>query len=182
MWQTETPEPVKLIVGILAADGDCLEAARMGIIELFGPSDILSDTWPFGHTDYYKEQAGEHILRQFVSFERLITPGEIADIKHRTNQLEESLTEGLGSHLPRPINLDPGYVEPGKLVLASTKNFAHRIYIGKNMYAEVTLTFSGRQWRPGPFTFPDYREPRYYGFLGDVRERLIRQRRDMKHQ
>ena len=78
MWQTKKPKPVKLIIGIFAADADCLQKAVEAVTNQFGQADLISDVWPFDKTDYYKEETGEHILRQFVSIEKLIDPGELA--------------------------------------------------------------------------------------------------------
>jgi hypothetical protein len=181
MWQTKEPKPVKLIVGILAADGECLQKAVEAVAKEFGPADLVSDVWPFDKTDYYKEQTGENILRQFVSIEKLIDPGELAAIKHKTNAMEQELAERLrGSKphptsVPRPVNLDPGTIEPSKLVLATTKNYSHRIYIGNEMYAEVTLMYDKGAWTVLPYTYPDYRQPHYWEFFEKVRKKLLEQ-------
>ena len=175
MWELKKPKPVKLIIGILAADQQCLHAAIEAIGDKFGQTDFVSDIWPFDQTDYYKDQTGEHILRQFVSAERLIDPGSLAKIKHKTNKLEQKLATKLGLPLPRPVNLDPGLIEPSKLVLVTTKNYSHRIYIGKKMYAEVTLIFDKGSWRPLPYTYPDYRQQCYFDFFAKVRTRLLEQ-------
>jgi len=177
MWELETPQPAKLIVGILAADTGCLDAALAALTHAFGPLDLVSEVWPFSHTDYYRDQAGPTILRQFVTAERLVDPADLADIKHRTNAMERDLARQLVRPWPRPVNLDPGILEPAKLVLASTKNFSHRVYIGRNMYAEVTLTYVKGHWQALPFTFPDFREDRYYRFFDRARRQLIEQRR-----
>ena len=175
MWQLKDPQPVKLIVGILAANQKCLDATVDIISANFGQIDISSEIWPFDKTNYYNEELGTEILRQFVSFERLIDPGRLAEIKMQTNYFEEDLAESMSLPLPRPVNLDPGIIEPSKLVLASTKNFSHRIYIGLKMYAEVTLIYDKGQWRHFNYTFPDYREPRYYDFFNKVREKVREQ-------
>jgi hypothetical protein len=130
MWELKEPKPVKLMVGVLASDERCLGAAVEAIKQAFDNVDLQSDVWPFTQTDYYKEQMGENILRQFVSTEKLIEPSELADIKHKTNRIEQELADSLKTELPRPVNLDPGFIEPSKLVLATTKNYSHRIYIG----------------------------------------------------
>ncbi|MHC4394992.1 MAG: DUF4416 family protein [Planctomycetota bacterium] len=166
---------MKLIIGILAADERCCRVAVDALRSEFGEADFVSDVWPFEQTDYYKEQTGEHILRQFVSVEELIDPGKLAKIKHQTNKLEQKLASELGYDLPRPINLDPGIIEPSKLILATTKNYSHRIYIGQKMYAEVTLIFDKGQWRPFEYTYPDYREQCYFGFFSKIRNRLVEQ-------
>ncbi|MCK5174290.1 MAG: DUF4416 family protein [Planctomycetes bacterium] len=175
MWDLNKPNPVKLIVGILAADEGSLQAARESIAEAFGPADMVSEVWPFTQTDYYKDETGESILRMFVAIEKLIDPGELAEIKHTTNRIERDLAEKLGTRLARPVNLDPGIIEPSKLVLASTKNFSHRIYIGDNMYAEVTLTYSKGEWIDYRYTFADYKQRCYHEFFSRVRERLVEQ-------
>jgi hypothetical protein len=175
MWQLKEPNPVKLIIGILAADRNCLNAAVKEIAGCFGNIDFTSDIWPFNQTDYYKEQLGPNILRQFVSIENLIEPGRLADIKHRTNALEQQLADTLKTDFPRPVNLDPGVIEPSKLVLATTKNYSHRIYIGKNMYAEVTLIFDKGKWQTMPYTYPDYAQKCYHDFFSIVRNRLVEQ-------
>ncbi len=175
MWELKDPNPVKLIVGILAADEDCLSVAIEVLTAEFGKADLVSDVWPFDQTDYYKDQAGENILRQFVSIEQLIDPGKLAKIKHRTNKLEQKLAAKLNLDLPRPVNLDPGVIEPSKLILATTKNYAHRVHIGKKMYAEVTLIFDKGSWQSLPYTYPDYRQKCYHDFFDKVRKRLLEQ-------
>ncbi|MHC4337369.1 MAG: DUF4416 family protein [Planctomycetota bacterium] len=175
MWKLKAPKPAKLIIGILAADRQCLHAAVEAIDAKFGKVDLESDAWPFDKTDYYKDETGENILRQFVSTERLIAPALLAKIKHRTNKLEQKLAAKLALPLPRPVNLDPGIIEPSKLILATTKNYSHRIYIGKKMYAEVTLIFDKASWRPLDYTYPDYRQQCYFDFFDKVRKRLLEQ-------
>jgi hypothetical protein len=175
MWNLQDPKPVKLIIGILAADRQCLHAAIEATEDKFDKIDIVSDVWPFTQTDYYKEQTGPNILRQFVSVDRLIDPGRLAKIKHRTNKLERKLAARVGVPLPRPVNLDPGIIEASKLILATTKNYSHRVYIGKKMYAEVTLIFDKGYWRPLPYTYPDYRQQCYFDFFEQVRARLLEQ-------
>ena len=180
MWDLQNPQPAKLIIGILAANETALAAAVKAISKSFGVIDLTSDVWPFTQTDYYKDEIGPNALRQFVSIENLIDPGKLAQIKHDTNYLEQQLAKKLGGvnpalQLPRPVNLDPGFIEPSKLVLASTKNFSHRIYIGNKMFAEVTLIYEKGDWRHFVYTYPDYKEPHYQDFFTKVRTRLLEQ-------
>ncbi len=175
MWKLNDPKPVKLIIGILASNHHCLHTAADSLSDKFGKVDLSSEVWPFTQTDYYKEQTGPRILRQFVSIKRLIEPGLLAKIKRRTNKLEQKLAKKLALPLTRPVNLDPGIIEPSKLVLATTKNFSHRIYIGKKMYAEVTLIFDKGSWRPQAYTFPDYKQQCYFDFFDKVRTQLLEQ-------
>jgi hypothetical protein len=180
MWEPKEPKPAKLIVGLLGPDARSLEAAVERLAECFGPVDLASQVWSFDQTPYYHKEIGATILRQFVSLERLVDPGGLAAIKHRTNGLEQNLAQSLALDVPRPVNLDPGLIEASKLVLATTKNYSHRIYIGDRMYAEVTLTFDKGHWQPMPYTYPDYRLPCYHEFFGRVRSRLVEQLRSLQ--
>src|SRR4030042_6202317 len=175
MWELKDPKPVKLIVGILAADSSCLQVAIEAIEQELDGVDLISDIWPFDMTDYYREQTGKSILRQFVSLKELIDPGRLSEIKLQTNRLAEKLAGALKHPMPRPINLDPGIIEPSKLILATTKNYSHRIYIGNRIYAEVTLIFHKGSWRHLGVTYPDYRQECYFAFFNKVRAKLIEQ-------
>jgi hypothetical protein len=175
MWELHNPRPVKLIIGILAANEVALAAAVKSISGKFGTIDLTSEVWPFTQTDYYRDEMGPNILRQFVSIDKLIDPGKLARIKHITNKLEQNLAASLEITLPRPVNLDPGFIEPSKLVLATTKNYSHRIYIGHKMFAEVTLIYEKGIWRDFDWTYPDYRQPGYHDFFTKVRARLLEQ-------
>jgi hypothetical protein len=177
MWQTNEPKPVKLIIGILADSENSLLQTVQTIEKQFGKVDFTSEVWPFTQTKYYEKELGANPVRQFVTIEKLIDPGELADIKHKTNEMEEVLATKMSKELPRPVNLDPGIIEPSKLILASTKNFSHRIYIGNKMYAELTLVYNKGQWESFPYTFPDYKENRYHYFLSKVRNHLVEQLR-----
>jgi len=108
MWELKDPKPVKLIIGILAANRDCLQIAVKTIEAKFGEIDFQSDVWPFTQTDYYKDQTGENILRQFVSIENLIDPEKLAKIKHKTNKLEQKLAAKLAAGLSRPVKISAG--------------------------------------------------------------------------
>ena len=175
MWKLKEPNPAKLVIGVLAADYKCLHSGIDALSDKFGNIDLTSDVWPFDKTDYYKDQTGPRILRQFVCIERLIHPAKLPKIKLRTNKLEQKLAKSLSIPLPRPVNLDPGFIEPSKLVLATTKNYSHRIYIGRKMYAEVTLIFDKGRWKPLDHTYPDYKQQCYFDFFEKVRARLLEQ-------
>ena len=175
MWQLKDPQPVKLLFGILAANHQCLHTAIDTITNKFGRIDFSSDVWPFDKTDYYNEQTGNRILRKFVSLDKIIDPGKLAKIKLLTNKLEQKLAKSLALPLPRPVNLDPGIIDPSKLILARTKNYSHRIYIGKKIYAEVTLIFDKGKWNYLEHTYPDYKQQCYFDYFSKVRERLLEQ-------
>jgi hypothetical protein len=175
MWELHEPKPVKLIIGVLAADEGALAVSVKAISAKFGKIDLTSEVWPFTQTDYYRDETGPNILRQFVSIEKLIDPGKLAKIKHISNKIEQKLARSLKTALPRPVNLDPGFIEPSKLVLATTKNYSHRIYIGYKMFAEVTLIYEKGTWRDFDWTYPDYRQASYQDFFTKVRNRLVEQ-------
>jgi hypothetical protein len=178
MWELREPNPVKLIAGILAANDNALAAAAGALENEFGQIDLKSDAWSFTQTEYYREQTGPNILRQFVTINRLFDPGSLAEIKNRANRLERQLARDLALDLPRPVNLDPGIIEPSKLILATTKNYSHRVYIGNKIYAEVTLIYDKGSWKHFDYTYPDYRQKSYHDFFSKVRKRLVEQLRE----
>lgn len=173
MGIARTPQPVKLITSLLSGELTLLDRVRDELAGIYGPIDSVSEPLPFDHTDYYAAEHGPDLQRLIVTFEQLIDPGDLPVIKNRTNELEESLArEG-----KRPINIDPGYVALGKMVLASTKDHAHRIYLGQGIYAEGTLVYQRGKFRPWPWTYPDYGSDRYCALFYEIRERYKKQLR-----
>lgn len=169
---------VKLICGLLSGDPDLLRRARQWLMRMLGPIDLESEVWPFPHTDYYREEMGPDLLRQFLSFERLIRPEALAEIKLETNRVEADMAQDCAAlEVARPVNLDPGYIDLGKLVLATTKDRSHRLYIKGGIFAEVTLQWTSGAWQGWPWTYPDYLQPAYHEFFSRVRKRLAEQRR-----
>jgi len=170
MAEAAAPPRVKLICGMISAQPALFDRAAVRLAETFGPVHILSEVMPFDFTDYYEPQMGRGLLRRFLAFERLISPEALVEAKCLSNALERDLAAG--AEVARPINLDPGYVEPSKLVLASMKNFSHRLYLGRGVYGEVTLMYRKGKWEPLGWTFPDYASGRYDDFLTAARDRL----------
>jgi len=173
MTTPRPPEPVTLIVGMLAGKGALFDAAAERLAELYGPAGLRSPVIDFDFTDYYEPQMGRGLKRMFVSFARKIDPGEIAAIKIETNRLERELAP-LDTSVARPINLDPGYVCGSKLVLASAKDRSQRLYIGKGVYVEITLEFRRGRFSPVETTYRDYASEPYIAFFTKVRERHLR--------
>ncbi len=176
MGEAERPAPVKLICAALAGREQWFECACELMERAFGPVDLASDVWPFDSTDYYEKQMGPRLLRRIYSFRELVEPGNIVEIKHATNRLERQLSGALPDSPARPVNLDPGYVSPSKLVLATTKDYTHRIYLRAGIYAEVTLRWRGGGFEPWEWTYPDYGSERYRVFLARVRAIYMDQR------
>ena len=174
MAQPREADDVKLICGMISARADLFDRAGDTLADAFGPVDLVSETMPFDMTDYYDKQMGRPLLRRFVSFAEPVNPSILVDVKLRTNAIEAEFAARRGEKLPRPINLDPGYIAPSKLVLASMKNFSHRIYLRDGVYAEVTLMYRKGLWEPLGWTFPDYASGRYDAFLTTARSSLAR--------
>jgi hypothetical protein len=172
MGAIRSPRPVNLICGLISNDPDLMARAIRLLVPFYGPTDVVSELWPFDDTDYYVAEMGPDLQRQFVSFEKLIDPGQLPGIKVDTNELEARICHECGL-MPneRPINLDPGYIELSKLVLATTKNGSHRVYLHDGIYAESTLHYRTGQWAAWPWTYPDYTSDRYHAFFEQVRGR-----------
>ncbi len=176
MGRPRTPKPVKLFVGLLGGDADLLRRVRQLLIRRWGPTDAESDIWPFDQTDYYAAEMGPGLLRWFLGFERPVPADQLVDIKHETNALEQQIADdALLPDISRPVNIDPGYLDLSKLVLASTKDSGHRIYLGHGIYAEVTLQFAHGGWQVRPWTYPDFHRPEYHEFFTRLRELYRRQ-------
>jgi hypothetical protein len=173
MGTARTPQPVKLIVSAFARSDKLLHDAKQRLAAEWGAVDLQSDLLPFVHTDYYAVEFGDGLVRRIWSFERLIDPGTLASIKRWTNELEQGWAGG-GR---RQVNLDPGYVSMAKLVLATTKNHGHRIYLRDGIYAEVTLCYRDGAYRPWPWTYPDYATEAYRALFGEIRRRYVAQLR-----
>jgi hypothetical protein len=161
------PRPVKLFVGMLSNDIPLFEKLKKELGSVFGPSDMESPVWKWEFTDYYTKEMGAGLKRQFIFFQRLIPPESIAEVKLKTNEIERHY---LNEHGGRRINLDPGYLDLAKIVLVSTKNYSHRIYLHNGIYAEVTLIYKDDTYQPLPYTYPDFRTEEYLQLFKKARE------------
>jgi hypothetical protein len=160
------PDHVKLFVGVLYSDESLLERATGLLSEQFGPLDYRSEPMPFEVTDYYQDEMGGPIQRIFLSFEELMDPGRLAEIKIKTNEIEEALAvDGL-----RKVNLDCGYMDVCKVVLASAKYNGQKIYLGQGIYADPTLRYEKGHFSPFPWSFPDFKTGQYERIFLRIRE------------
>jgi hypothetical protein len=171
MGQPKTPQQVKLIVSAFAPSDALLASARDALVAEWGVVDYESELLPFAHTRYYEAEFGVGLVRRIWAFARLIDPGSLADIKLRTNELEQ----GWVVEDKRQVNLDAGYVSLAKLVLATTKNHGHRLYLGSGIYAEVTLQYRDGAFRSWPWTYPDYATPQYCALFAEIRQGYLAQ-------
>jgi len=167
MGTIKRPYPVKLFIGMISGYTKLLDEIEDTLIREFGEIDMRSPVWKWDHTDYYQEEMGSNLLRKFVFFKTLIDPGKIADIKIRTNEIEGVYINERGG---RKINLDPGYLELSKVVLATTKNYSHRVYLRDGIYAEATLIFKKGEYQPLPYTYRDYASSEYREVFRKARE------------
>ena len=163
------PKPVKLFVGILSSENTLLEEVEYLLAKRLGKVDIKSEIFPFDFTDYYKKEMGTNISRQFLCFKELINPEELSDIKIWTNELENEIKCYRKSDVARPINLDPGYLTHCNLIIASAKDYYHRIHLQNGIYAEVTLFYQHEVFKNLPWTYPDFQTEEYKNFFLKVR-------------
>jgi uncharacterized protein DUF4416 len=170
--QAIEPPPVKLIMGLIFAPEAPIAAVRRQLEATYGRIDLESTPLPFVWTRFYEREMGPTLQRQFWSFDALIAANALADLKCQTNTMERTFA-GHGGQ--RRVNLDPGYIDLAKLVLATTKDQQHRLYLGHGIYAEVTLRFTGGRFVPWEWTYPDYRTAEYRAFFATVRQRYHRQ-------
>ncbi|NWF52546.1 MAG: DUF4416 family protein [Nitrospirae bacterium] len=162
------PELVLPFISTIYSNSNTFYHSKEILKNIFGEILLISPTFQWDYSTYYKDEIGWPLQRQFIFFKSLIDPGLLADIKLKTNEIEASLsTEG-----KRNINLDPGYLTLSKVVLASTKNYAHRIYLGKGIYAEVTLIYKDYTYRPHLFTYRDYQDKTHIDLFLKAREIL----------
>jgi hypothetical protein len=174
MGEIHEPKPVLLLIAVSSRHDDALAWTEARAAEQFGPLASKSEAFDFTETDYYESTMGVGLKKQFLAFGRLIDPAELAAVKCCTNEWEAKYAVS-GRHAePRPLNLDPGYVTLAKLVLASTKDHAHRIYLAAGIYAELTLQYRKGDWQPCQWTYPDYRREDFQEFFSHCREALRR--------
>lgn len=161
------PKKVKMIVGLISGDEALFAETKKLLEKILGKVDYESPAMGFAHTEYYENEMGCGLKRKFFSFERLCGLKSIYDLKLKTNNLEQKFLEG-GR---RKVNIDPGYLDLGKLVLFSTKDYSHRIYLDKGIFAEVTLYYKDKSFNPWPWTYPDYKTRPYIDIFNSIREK-----------
>lgn len=174
MAKAKKPRRVKLVIGMLTRDKKLFDTIEEFFVKEFGEIDCRGPVLPFEYTNYYKKEMGHPLKRRFVSFRKLIPPENLPKIKIATNSLEVKFAAKEKGSIKRRINIDPGYISDAKLVLATTKDYFHRIYLNKGIYAEVTLAWKKGSFRPFEWTYPDYKTEEYIGILNNIRNLYIK--------
>jgi hypothetical protein len=170
MAEPHPPAPVLLIVGVFSRHAAAIDWAGQHLASVFGPVALASLPYRFDQTAYYTPTMGPDLRKQFFAFHELVDPACLAEVKLRTNALEHELAQTGSYPEPRPVNLDPGVLGLGKLLLATTKDQAHRVYLRDGIFAEVTLRFHAGAFEPWPWTYADYRLPQVLAFFKEARE------------
>ncbi|HOV93796.1 MAG TPA: DUF4416 family protein [Spirochaetales bacterium] len=161
-----------LVMGVLASYGSDFAPVRLRLVSEFGPVKEETASQDFLWTDYYNKEMGQRIVRFYLLFENLVDPETLADIKLSTNAIEADFAQN-GN---RCFNLDPGLLAPGRFVLATTKDRAHRIALHDGIFAELTLIYEKGSFRALPWTYPDWASEPVRGMLAKWRKGLFTER------
>ena len=169
MAEPRSHVPVLLVAAVFSRHTDALSLARAQLEQVYGPVEMASPSFVFDQTAYYASEMGGDLRKQFFAFHDLIAPERLPAIKLHTNALERETAQSGRYPEERPINIDPGYLQLGKFLLATTKDQSHRIYLRDGIFAEVTLRFQAGAFEPWPWTYADYRQPGVLAFLQEAR-------------
>ena len=170
-------EKEKLIIGVIYSDKEIFDNAMKQVIEKFGPVDMVSEEFSFSKefSNYYDDELGGEGIRRIYSFENLVDASEQAEIKEWTNELELKLAIDNN----RKINLDPGFINHGRLMLATTKKAGFRIPLKRGIYTELTLFWAKGAWHKLPWSYRDYQSELVQKFITKVRAKYLAQRKDI---
>jgi hypothetical protein len=161
-----------LVVACFSRHRDALRWAADRLIAKYGPVALISPDFDFHHTKYYEATMGTGLIKQFLVFHPIVPADCLPDVKHFTIALEQECAASGRFAEQRPLNLDPGLIQLGKFLLASTKDQAHRVFLRDDIFAEVTLRFEAGAFECWPWTYADYREEVVRAFLDQARALL----------
>ena len=166
----------KMIIGVIYHERDVFDKAMKILTDEFGPTDLVSEEFSFSEefSTYYDSELGGEGLRRIYSFKETVDPSRQAEIKKRTNEIEREFSVN-GKRL---INLDPGFINHGRLMLATTKNAGFRIPLADGIYTELTLFYARGAWHKFPWSYRDYQSERVQRFLTEVRNIYLAERRE----
>ncbi|MFC1548520.1 DUF4416 family protein [Candidatus Omnitrophota bacterium] len=166
-------KPIKLVVSLIFKDDMVIKKTEDILRKKYGEFDSHERTLPFDFTDYYDKEFGKPLKRKLMCFKKPVNKEKIADIKIATNRIEARFRKK-GN---RTVNIDPGYITEAKLVLLTTKDYTHRVYVGKRVFAESTLFFQDGTFKPWPWTYPDYASEELISYFNKVRDLYIKEMR-----
>ena len=169
MSRPKPPKPAKLVISMFMHDRQMVAPVTSELCAELGPVDMVSPWMRFDHTAYYAAEMGEPLHRRLVVLEELIEQQRLADIKLFTNRVEDRFAESSR----RRVNIDPGYLLAERFVLATGKNYSHRIFIGNGIYADLTLVYRSGGFQPLEWTYPDYCEERMRNYLNAARRKYL---------
>ena len=158
---------------MLGTDDKVLQAVAVLLEKQFGRINSIGKLLPFDRTTYYESEMGKNLVRRFVTFRELIDRNRLPGIKLWSNEVEQYYAK---DHR-RTVNLDPGYISAERLVLATGKNFTHRIHLGDGIFSDITLLFYKKSFRPLEWTYPDYADPETICMMNSIRADYIAQLR-----
>ena len=175
MAEPKPPPPTLQLVAVFSRHDTALAWARAKIATEWGPIALLSPPFDHRETQYYEAEMGRGLRKQFLVTQGCYDPADLPHSKHQSNGWEVELARSKSYPEPRPLNIDPGYLTLTKLVLASAKDRAHRIYISDGIYGEECLYYLDHRWQSRPWTYPDYQREDFQAFFMEAREFLKRQ-------
>lgn len=163
------PDPAKLVMSVFMKEKSLFAKVFAFLETIGGPVDLISRWLDFNYTGYYHKEMGSPLFRRVLAFKPLMDQAELASVKQATNAVEERFSRDS----LRRINIDPGYLLPSRFVLATGKDYSHRIYIGENIYADLTLMYTRQGFTSLDWTYPDYAGPEIIRFLEQVRDKYM---------
>ena len=169
MSRLEEAVLVKLFMGIIYSKNAQVYKCIKTLEKRFSKTDFISERLPFHYTTYYEKEMGTELSRIVITFKALIKRDKLVKIKHFTNELEKAFS----TNGNRQINLDPGYIAPEHLIIATGKGYYHRPYLGRGVYADLTLVYQKKDFRPLKWTYPDYRTNKLRTIFKNLRERYM---------
>jgi hypothetical protein len=171
MGKTKEYIPEKLIIGILTVEMKLPESLIQRVVDKFGDIERIDGPYPFDYTKYYNDEMGENIQKFFLTFDQLVSPDQLAEIKELTNLIEEEWSRGD----KRSLNLDPGFLSETRFILATTKDRGHRVPLKNGIYAEVTLIYMHKEFQTLPWTYADFCDLKYRTLLKEIRKSYLQQ-------
>lgn len=171
MGKIQPPKPSLPFVAVTYNPLISKDLIEERLVSTFGEILVKSEPFHFNFTNYYEEEMGKNLLKFLLGFNCLLTEDHLPTLKLKSDKLEKEFSDDLGN---RKVNIDPGFLSESRVVLASTKNFSHRIYIGKGIFGEITLIYQNKKFISLPWTFPDYKSTKIQDFLFFARNEYVK--------